>query len=756
VVTPFSRLLRNALLTFLLVGSLSLIAYGVYSWHREGRDVRDNLLILSGFLASASQSFFDEMGNSLEPLGDLIERSDVTSHVEIIRPYLNGFQKRHPQVRAIAVFSPDGAMLINTAIEPGGTMPDFRLDPPYIQQLLKDMASRELYTLGPPEIGKAIHRWRFPVRHVVRDKNGKAKFLVQLAIPLEREGTFLHQMPVPPNSYIGLLRSDGYQQARFPIDDANKVYGVISPGPVARMILDNPDIKDGTFSGSSSWILGEQSRVGAFAKLPDLPMYAYISVPASYVIQRWWQHNTPIMISFIVFFGLFVLIAYRVTKHESLHSRELIEQASLDTLTGLPNRACLQSILNSSISGASAGNKKFALIFLDLDRFKGINDTFGHAIGDGLLIKVAQTIQPLLRVGDVLGRFGGDEFLLILAGSDETGVMLITQRILDAFSNPFEIEGRILRTTPSIGIAIYPDHGRDIETLLKHADTAMYETKRMGRNAYTFYVEQMGRRVRDRLEMEHQLRDALKYEAFSLLYQPIVEMKSGNIVAVEALVRWVMPNGELRLPDEFIQIAEDSGMIIQLGEWVLRTACRQLKHWLTVGHDLRIAVNLSTRQFQDPRLTEKVMGMLQEFDLDPVRLELEITESVAMQNPEKSLQILCALTEKGVRIVIDDFGTGYSSLGYLKRIPADTIKIDKTFVDGVVNDSEDATIVRSVVALANALEKETVAEGIETKEQYEVIFAMGCNFGQGYWISKPATEEELLLILDRGTQLVKL
>ena len=756
MVTPFSRLLRNALLTFLLVGSLSLIAYGVYSWHREGRDVRDNLLILSGFLASASQSFFDEMGNSLEPLGDLIERSDVTSHVEIIRPYLNGFQKRHPQVRAIAVFSPDGAMLINTAIEPGGTMPDFRLDPPYIQQLLKDMASRELYTLGPPEIGKAIHRWRFPVRHVVRDKNGKAKFLVQLAIPLEREGTFLHQMPVPPNSYIGLLRSDGYQQARFPIDDANKVYGVISPGPVARMILDNPDIKDGTFSGSSSWILGEQSRVGAFAKLPDLPMYAYISVPASYVIQRWWQHNTPIMISFIVFFGLFVLIAYRVTKHESLHSRELIEQASLDTLTGLPNRACLQSILNSSISGASAGNKKFALLFLDLDRFKGINDTFGHAIGDGLLIKVAQTIQPLLRVGDVLGRFGGDEFLLILAGSDETGVMLITQRILDAFSNPFEIEGRILRTTPSIGIAIYPDHGRDIETLLKHADTAMYETKRMGRNAYTFYVEQMGRRVRDRLEMEHQLRDALKYEAFSLLYQPIVEMKSGNIVAVEALVRWVMPNGELRLPDEFIQIAEDSGMIIQLGEWVLRTACRQLKHWLTVGHDLRIAVNLSTRQFQDPRLTEKVMGMLQEFDLDPVRLELEITESVAMQNPEKSLQILCALTEKGVRIVIDDFGTGYSSLGYLKRIPADTIKIDKTFVDGVVNDSEDATIVRSVVALANALEKETVAEGIETKEQYEVIFAMGCNFGQGYWISKPATEEELLLILDRGTQLVKL
>lgn len=752
--TPFSRLLRNALLTFGLVGTIALFSYGAYSWQREERDVRENLLILSSFLASASQAFFDDLGNGLAPLGELIEQLNVRKNVESVRPHLLNFQNRHPQVRSVAVFAADGKMLINTAVKPGDAMPDFRLDPPFIKQLLNDMSSLAPYTLGPPEFGKALKLWRFTVRHVVRDRTGKAKFLVQIAIPLEREGTFLHQLPVPPNSYIGLLRSDGYQQARYPVEDASAIYGRVSPGPVARKVIEQPEIREGYFSGSSPWVEGELQRVGAFTKLPNDSLYAYVSVPARYLLQRWWQHNAPILISFIVFFGLFVIIAYRVTKHEGLHSRELIDQASRDALTGLPNRSSLNSILIAYISVASHAQTKFSILFLDLDRFKGINDTFGHAIGDSLLIKVAQTMQPLLRSGDVLGRFGGDEFLLILPGSDEAGVILITQRILNAFSIPFQIDGISLRISPSIGIANYPDHGLDIETLIKHADTAMYESKRLGRNAYTVYAEQMGRRVRDRLELEHQLSDALQSESFCLLYQPIVDMRSGKIVAVEALLRWMTPNGQLRLPGEFIFVAEDSGMIIPLGEWVLRSACNQLKQWLASGLDLKMAVNLSTRQFQDPHLTEKVMAILRETDVEASRLELEVTESAAMLNPEESVLILCALTANGVRIAIDDFGTGYSSLSYLKRIPADTIKIDKTFVDGVGSGLEDATIVRSVVALASALEKETVAEGIETREQYDAILAMGCDFGQGFWISVPLDAGALTKLLKQNTQLV--
>jgi len=747
VITPFSRLLRNTLLTFMLVGVASVSSYGIYSWQREERDVQDNLLVLSSFLASASQAFFDDLGNGLEPLGDLLEQLDLQKNPEDARPYLLNFQKRHPQVRAVAVFAPDGRTLINTAVKPGDPLPDLRLDPPYIRQLRTDMASSARYTLGPPEFGKAIKLWRFPIRHVVRDRTGIPKFLLQAAIPLEKEGTFLHQLPVPSNSYIGLLRADGYQQARFPVTDDMSIYGRVSPGPVARMIREQPEMQQGIFKGASSWVDGESNRIGAFTKLPGFEMYAYISVPASYLSWRWWQHNAPIFISFALFLGLFIFIAYRVTRREGLHSHELIEQASRDALTGLPNRACLTGIMNANVSSASAGQMKFSILFLDLDRFKGINDTFGHAIGDKLLIKVSQIIRPLLRGGDVLGRFGGDEFLLILSGSDQAGVVLITQRILDTFNRPFEIDGHTLRVTPSIGIAIYPDHGTDVETLLKHADTAMYESKRLGRNAYTVYVEQMGRRVRDRLEMEQQLRDAMQNDAFRLDYQPIVDMRSGEIASVEALLRWITPNGNIRMPGEFIHIAEDSGLIIPLGEWVLTTACNQLKTWLSDGYNLKMSVNLSTRQFQDTHLTEKVMEILQATELDASYLELEVTESAAMHNPEESMKILSALTANGVRIAIDDFGTGYSSLSYLKRIPADTIKIDKMFVEGLGCEVQDETIVRAVVALAHALGKDTVAEGIESQEQFDAIRDMGCKFAQGYLISVPLEAEALTKLM---------
>ena len=750
---PFSRLLRKALLTYLLIGTTALISYGLYGWQREERDTHDNLLTLSSFLASASQAFFDELGNGLAPLGELLDQPALREHPESLRPYLLTFQNRHPQVRAVVVFAPDGEMLLNTAVPPGKPLPDFRLDTPYIKQLLLDMASPLPYTVGPPEIGKAIKVWRFSVRHVVRGRDGKPRLLVQASIPLEKEGTFLHQLPVPSGSFIGLVRADGYQQARFPVADANATYGQISPGQVASMIKANPAITAGYFSANSPWVTGEKQRIGAFSRLTGMDLYAYVSVPASTIVDRWWLYNAPILISFLVFFGLFVVIAYRVTRRERMHSSELLEQAQRDALTGLPNRGCLNSVLAANIAASSAGTTPFSILFIDLDRFKGINDTLGHAVGDALLIKVAERIQPLLRRGDVLGRFGGDEFLLVLPGSDESGAILTTRRIFDAFSIPFEINGHALRITPSLGIALYPKHGEDIETLLMHADTAMYESKRLGRNAYTVYADQMGLRVRERLEMENELRDALQNEAFQLVYQPIVSMQSGEIVAVEALVRWVMPDGRLRSPIEFIQVAEDSGLIIPLGQWVLRTACIQMKQWVSLGLNFRVAVNLSTHQFQDPHLKENVMITLRETGLDAAHLELEVTESAAMLNPEKSINILGELSALGVRIAIDDFGTGYSSLGYLKRIPVDTIKIDKTFVDGL-GHPQDATIVRAVIALARALEKDTVAEGIETETQFDAIQAMGCDSAQGYWISRPVEAAAMVQLLSKGPRLV--
>ena len=752
-VAIFSRALRNALLAFFLVGTVALFSYGVYGWQREKQDAHDTLLTLSGFLASASLAFFDELGNGLAPVGELLARPELYDNPESMRPYLAAFQDRHPQVRAVAVFAPDGEMLLNTAVRAGDSVPDFRLDPPYIKHLLADMASPAFYTVGPPEFGKAIKRWRFTVRHVVRDRDGKPRLMIQAAVPLEKKGSFLHQLPVPPNSYIGLLRADGYQQARFPVIHADATYGHLSPGPVARMLKANPALTEGVFLDSSPWVAGEKQRIGAFTKLPGMDLYAYVSAPASYVTSRWWRHNAPILVSFPVFLGIFLVIGYRVAQRERSHSRELVDQARRDTLTGLPNRGCLNGILDANIAAARAGKTPFSILFIDLDRFKGINDALGHATGDRVLIHVAQRILPLLRQGDVLGRFGGDEFLLVLPGSNETGAILTTHRILDAFSIPFEVNGRALHMTPSVGIALYPDHGNDIETLLKHADTAMYESKRLGRNAYTVYTEKMGLQVRERLELEHELRDALQRDEFRLVYQPIVDMQSGRVVAVEALVRWIMPDGSLRPPSAFIQAAEDSGLIIELGQWVLRTACVQLKQWVASGLDLRVAVNLSTHQFQDFHLLEKVTMTLRETELEAARLELEVTESAAMLNPEESIRILGALSALGVRIAIDDFGTGYSSLSYLKRIPANTIKIDKTFVDGL-GQKQDATITRAVIALARALEKETIAEGIETEEQFDIIKAMGCDSAQGYWVSRPIEADAMYSMLSRNPLLV--
>lgn len=749
----FPRLLRNALLTFFLVGTVALLSYGAYSWQREKEDAHDNLLVFSRFLASASKAFFAELGNGLAPLGELLDQPQTLAHPENMLPHLVTFQKRYPQVRSLAIFAPDGEMLLNTAVKPGEPLPDFSQDPPYLKQLLQDMASTAPYAVGRPQIGKAIRMWRFSVRYVVRGQDGQPRFLVQAAIPLERENTFLHQLPVPSDSYIGLLRSDGYQQARFPVKDASAVYGRLFAGPAARIIQANPGVTEGVFWGNASWVTGETERAGAFTKLDGMDLFAYVSVPASYVVERWWRHNAPIFISFLVFFGLFIVIAYRVTKRERFHRNALVEQAQRDALTGLPNRGCLNGILDANIAFACAGRSPFSILFIDLDRFKGINDTLGHAIGDVLLVQVANRIRPLLRRGDVLGRFGGDEFLLVLPGSNETGAIFITHRILDAFAVPFEVSGRTLNITPSIGIALYPEHGDDIETLLKHADTAMYESKRLGRNAYTVYADQMGARVRERLEMEQDLRDALKNNEFRLLYQPIVDMQRGEIVAVEALVRWMNADGTLRSPAAFIQAAEDSGLIIPLGQWVLRTACLQLMQWVTAGFNLRVAVNLSTHQFQDPHLMEKVRLSLQETGLEAHRLELEITESAAMLNPEQSMKILGELSTLGVRIAIDDFGTGYSSLSYLKRIPADTIKIDKSFVDGL-GHKQDATIVRAVVALARALEKDTIAEGIETEMQFDILQAMGCDFAQGYWISRPVEAEALSDLMSQKTPFV--
>jgi len=745
--TPFSLLLRRAFYAFLSVGLFGFVALGLFNWGREQADVRQNLSVLSDFLASATQAFFDDLGHGLEPLGQLLQRIDVLNHPEAARPYLEKFRTRYPQIGAMAVIDANGRMLINTAKRPGQHLPDFRETRAYLAPFKAALVSKALYTIGRPEYGQVIREWRFPFRYTMRDDQGRALFMIQAAIPLETGIHFLRDMSLPEHSLVGILREDGLQQARWPVDHPERVYAKSLSGPLVREIQAHPARRKGNFTGHSPWMFTKSQRLGGYSHLATLPMYAYVSIPYDYIWHKWWEHNSPVLWMFLVFVGIFGVIAFWVTVQEREHSEELMSQARSDSLTGLANRAGAEVLLEQQILQSQKNDRSFTIMFFDLDRFKDINDSLGHGIGDQLLIEVGKRTKAILRQDDMLARLGGDEFLVILPGSKLEAGMATARRVIEAFEKPFMVGQQRLKMSCSMGIALFPDHGADRETLLKHADTAMYEAKRLGRSGYACYEGGLGQRLQQRIMLEARLSDALARQQFELHYQPIIDLESDCIIGAEALLRWNDSDGHAYSPAEFIPVAEESGLILPLGEWVLAKACAQAKAWYDQGFDLIVAVNLSTRQFLDPDLSEKVVSVIDACGLPPSQLELEVTEGAAMLDPESSVEVLGMLKHIGVRIAIDDFGTGYSSLSYLKRIPADTIKIDKSFVDGVAHESDDRAIVRSILALANALDKYTIAEGIETCEQKQALLEIGCNWGQGYLFSQPYPAEKFLQIL---------
>jgi diguanylate cyclase (GGDEF)-like protein/PAS domain S-box-containing protein len=422
-----------------------------------------------------------------------------------------------------------------------------------------------------------------------------------------------------------------------------------------------------------------------------------------------------------------------------------------DTLTGLPNRLLFHDRLQVAVAQAHRSGQHLALLFLDLDRFKVINDSLGHGLGDRLLQEVAGRLRGSVREGDTVSRLGGDEFTMLLPGIGRAvDAAKVAEKVLDTLREPIRVEGHDLFVTASIGIAIYPEDGTVPEALVKNADTAMYRAKEQGRDNYQLYTAAMNATALERLALESALRRALSANELALHYQPLLEIASGRIHAVEALLRWHHPERGLIPPAEFIPLAEVTGLIVTMGPWILRSACAQVQAWREAGFaGLSLAVNLSARQFQQPDLAELVTRILEETGLPPRHLDLEVTESYAMQNPEQAIDTLRRLKALGVRLSIDDFGTGYSSLSYLRRFPIDTLKIDKSFVGDITRDADDATIVTAVIAMAHALKLNVVAEGVETEDQLAFLAARRCDRLQGYLFSYPLPPEEARELLGR-------
>jgi len=426
------------------------------------------------------------------------------------------------------------------------------------------------------------------------------------------------------------------------------------------------------------------------------------------------------------------------------HAEERIDfLAHFDALTGLPNRAQMEDRLKYAISMAKRNKENIALMFIDLDRFKDINDTLGHSIGDGLLVLLAKRLRDMLREQDVVSRFGGDEFIVMLPGTEVRGISLVVQKLLEIIAQPYQVEHYDLNLTASVGIAIYPGDGEDLESLSKNADAAMYRAKQDGRNCFRFFTAEMQERSARNLQLVNDLRHALEREQFHVLYQPQLSLQDGRIVGAEALLRWQHPELGLVTPAEFIPVAEDSGLILPIGEWVMRHAVRQAKEWMENGSEpLVMAVNLSAVQFRHANLPDMVTRILEEEDLPPEYLELELTEGVAMNDPQSAIAMMDNLHDRGIRMSIDDFGTGYSSLSYLKKFKIYKLKIDQSFVRDISTDPEDKAIVSTIISMARNLGLKTIAEGVETAGQLSFLLEQGCDEVQGYYYSKPLPAEQ--------------
>jgi diguanylate cyclase (GGDEF)-like protein/PAS domain S-box-containing protein len=417
-----------------------------------------------------------------------------------------------------------------------------------------------------------------------------------------------------------------------------------------------------------------------------------------------------------------------------------------DVLTSLPNRALFKERCGNAINRARSENRKVALLVLDLDQFKHINDSFGHPAGDRLLQLVATRLEKLVREGDTLARLGGDEFAILAESIRHSqDAFNISHKLLDSFVEPVRISDREYRLTASVGVSLFPDDGEDVTVLIRNADTAMGKAKEQGRNNVQFYTQELTESALQRVTLGNELQRALEQDELALFYQPQYSLKTGKMVGAEALIRWQHPKQGMIPPDQFIPLAEDNGLIIPMGEWVLRKACQQMRAWLDMGRSMeRISVNVSGQQVQRGELVSCVERVLRETGLEPSHLELELTESFIMQQTDKVIDTLNGLNQLGVIMSIDDFGTGYSSLSYLKQLPVHKLKIDRSFVRDIPGNANDEVITRSVLALGQSLQLKVIAEGVETKEQQAFLRELNCDEVQGYLYSRPVPSEEFV------------
>ncbi|HKJ72413.1 MAG TPA: EAL domain-containing protein [Gammaproteobacteria bacterium] len=738
----FAFLLRRALLGFFLLGVVVLAAFGFWRWHQEAARLRASLAAQASFAALSTRTLFEDIGRGLGFLAQRhAERAAQARAGAPLAPYLHDFARSFPELVGVRAFGPDGELLDQY-------LPGREAGPPHftVMQRVGLLSAlpeeRHALNLGHNRPCPGGDGWCIPIRRLSERGRGEGPLILETFLPVTAITARWAGLDLHPGASVGLLRADHLHQARWPVPHPEHTYLKAANGPLVGQLETHP-------GGSSGFYRGRvhpdgSRRIGAYHSVTGQPLTAYVSLPVAALWGAWWDNNWPVFLSFGFYLGLLGGVSQLVTRRERRHRNELYRQRRIDPLSGLANRPGFDEALAEALPRTWRRQGSLALLELDVDGFREINDRHGHGGGDRVIRELAGRLEAMVRPGDLVGRRGADELAVVAWDLDGEQAAVLANRILRGVGEPIELEGGSVQLTASLGIALLPgEEGAADGTLdlQQQADSALQAAKRGGGGCYRFYGHEMGEAIQHRLQLKQELARAWEQGEFEVFYQPLYRLSDHRLKGAEALLRWRDPEVGLRSPAEFVPLAEETGLIVELGGWALREGCRQLRQWQ--GEDaapLGLSVNVSPRQFYSPELAASVRQVLAEAGLEPHRLTLEITESLAMSEEHGGLATLHALKDLGVRIAIDDFGTGYSSLSYLEQLPVDVLKIDRSFVARIAH-AETRSVVTAIIQLADTLGLTCLAEGIETAEQETALRELGCELGQGFHFGRPATAE---------------
>lgn len=742
------RHILNRLTGFLVAVLLSFaLLFGLQTW-KQTRDIQ--ISELSTVMALGEKSldkYFSLLEGSLHGLSDELAADE--GDLERSRQAVVRFSRLHPDVLSISLIRPDGQITISSASGPGAPLPSVKAITAF-ETSIDAMRKGIDFLIGRPVLGVTTKRWVLPLRQAVRDRSGRLQAMLVATMPIDLLQTFWKDAPIIRHASIGLIDDDGYLMTRYPVSaeiELADVYGTPRTGTLRKHLVQQKFPLSGHVEGFN--VIGGANYLNVYQRLAHYPATLFVAMPSTGAKAMWWSAVRAVYgLLFLLFSGVaLVYVAARRQQSRDITQRhksqkEIHDLAFYDALTGLPNRRLLMDRLGQSLAHSKRSSARGALLYLDLDHFKNINDARGHAVGDAVLKHVAHTLTALLRAEDTVSRIGGDEFVVLISGSncDEASnaraAGILTEKILAQLAKPIDIDDQPYAIYASIGVSLFSSDKPSVDDVMREADTAMYKAKSSGRARAVFFEAGMQAEVQSRVAMEIDLAGAIAAEQFTMVFQPQVGV-GGKIVGGELLVRWHHPSRGAVPPVQFIPLAEQTGLIIPLGNWILHQGCEIHLQLKAAGHRFPLSINVSPRQFRQSDFVQQVTAALAKTGADASMLIFEVTEGLLIEDVEGTIARMHELASLGIRFSIDDFGTGYSSLAYLKRLPLYELKIDKSFVDDTPSDGNDTAIVQMILSMAKHLGLRVVAEGVETQDQADFLFQCNCDCLQGYLFARP-------------------